>query len=384
MEVDVNSVADFLRRAAERNGFHRDRYEEKRIPTDFTNVCILPFFGDLRSMTILSSYILHRYREESRGSKYFIVASWPGFQGLFPYVDEYWSLTDESIIKRFYDHSEGMRNSSDLNVSYMRNMNEFFRDVIDAVEIQKYYRNGFTNYFFDKFQDTKRFLPFIPSSSIIGKDFNRNLMTKPGYKVFLHPSVYCRFWHNGISDHMKVKKEFYIDLVNFLFGKDVTCVLWHNAFSYDLADSLEEKCVFLREQDVTKALSAMRACGCVLDTFNGLSRLSLLARTPFLSLDERSRFSGTKEFEIDHLSGNQIPYQYIFSFSTIITDGDAGLWKSDIFPSIYRKLDEFLPNLNRDEWPSTAENIENLPYEDFVQPQKKKKLGTRFIKVAKE
>ena len=71
----MNSVADFLKRSAERNGFNRDRYEEKRIPTDFTNVCILPFFGDLRSLTILSSYILHRYREEYRGSKYFIVAS---------------------------------------------------------------------------------------------------------------------------------------------------------------------------------------------------------------------------------------------------------------------------------------------------------------------
>ena len=183
----MNSVADFLKRSAERNGFNRDRYEEKRIPTDFTNVCILPFFGDLRSLTILSSYILHRYREEYRGSKYFIVASWPGFQGLFPYADEYWSLTDDSIMKKFYENSEGMKNRSDISLSYTRNINEFFRDVIDVSEMQKYYRNGFTNFFFEKFNNVKRFLPFVPSASIIGRDFNKLLMTKSGYKVFIHP-----------------------------------------------------------------------------------------------------------------------------------------------------------------------------------------------------
>ena len=184
------SVVDFLKRAADRNGFIRDRYEEKKIPTDFTGISVLPFFGDLRNLTVLSSYLLHRYRNEVRGSKYFIVASWPGFQGLFPYADEYWSLNDDSIIRKFYERSEGMRNKSDFSSTFIRNFNEFFRDVIDANELQKYYKNGFTNQYFEKFTDTKRFLPFIPSSTIIGRDFNKFLMTKSGYKVFIHPSIY--------------------------------------------------------------------------------------------------------------------------------------------------------------------------------------------------
>ena len=115
------SVVDFLKRAADRNGFIRDRYEEKKIPTDFTGISVLPFFGDLRNLTVLSSYLLHRYRNEVRGSKYFIVASWPGFQGLFPYADEYWSLNDDSIIRKFYERSEGMRNKSDFSSTFIRN-----------------------------------------------------------------------------------------------------------------------------------------------------------------------------------------------------------------------------------------------------------------------
>jgi hypothetical protein len=48
------------------------------------------------------------------------------------------------------------------------------------------------------------------------------------------------------------------------------------------------------------------------------------------------------------------------------------------------KLDLFLPELNRDNWPSTAESYQMTPYEEYVQPQKKKKIGTRFIKVIKD
>lgn len=380
----MNSVAEFLGRSSDRNGFRRDRYEEKRIPTDFSNVCVMPFFGDMRSISVVSSYLIQRYREESRGSKYFVFASWPGFQGLFPYVDEYWSLTDESILKKFYERSEGVRNKSDLNTSYIRNLNEFFRDVIDHNEIQKYYNNGFTNYFFNRFNDTKRFLPFVPSSTIIGKDFNKNLITKAGYKVFLHPSIFCKFWHNGISDNLKAKREFYIELVKFLANRNITCVLWNNFLSYDLSEELDGIAIILREPDVVKALAAMRSCNCVLDLFSGVSRFAYQARSPFLCFDERSRYSGTKEHEIDSLSSCNVPHEYIFSFSTIITDGDVGLWKSDIFQNLAKRLEEFVPSLNRDELPSTAESTELVPYQENVFTQKKKKMGTRFIKVPRE
>lgn len=384
MEVVVNSVAEFLKRASDRNGFNRDYFEERKIPTDFTNVCIMPFFGDLRSVSIMSSYLLHRVRQEVRGSKYFILASWPGLAGLFPYVDEYWSLNDDSIIKKFYEYSEGLRNRSDLNTIYIRNMNEFFRDVMDGGELQKYYRNGFLNNFFEKFTNTKRYLPFIPSSTIIGKDFNKNMALKSGYKIFIHPTLYSKVWQNGISENVRSSKEFYIELCKFLSDSNMTPVVWQNFLSHDIAEEVKDFSIILRESDIVKALSAMRSCSCVLDTFNGISRLALIGRCPFMCLDERSRYAGTREYEIDDLSGQNIPRHYIFSFSTILTEGDISIWSRDTFPTIKNKLDEFVPELNRDDWPSTVESNENVPYEKFVLPQKKKKIGTRFIRVPKE
>lgn len=377
-------VADFLKRAADRNGFRRDRFDEGQIPTDFANVCIVPCFSDSRSMVILSSLLLNRYRTENKGSKYFVVASWPGYQGLFPYADEYWSLTDEAVLKRFYEGSEALRNKTDLAVVYNRNLNEFFRDVVDINDIQKLYRYGLTNHFFERYREIKRFIPFVPSASILGRDFNRELAVRSGYKVFLHPSIYIKFWHHGISENVRANVDFYVKFVEAMVERNITPVIWQNFNSYDISSQVGDKAIFFREPDVIRALAAMRATGCVLDIFNGLSRYALLARTPFLSMDERVRYNGTKESEIDDLLGVGIPKQYIFSFSTLLTTGTPFHWRLDAFPSICNRLDKFLPELNRDEWPPTAEQNDIVSYDKLVRVHKQKKLGTRFIKVIQD
>lgn len=380
----MTAVADFLKRAADRNGFRRDRFVEDNIPTDFSNVCIVPVFSDIRSMVVLSSFLLNRYRVENKGSKYFVVASWPGYQGLFPYADEYWSMTDEAVLKRFYEGSEGLRNRSDLAVVYARNLHEFFRDVVDINDIGKLYRYGLTNHFFDKYKDTRRFLPFVPSASILGRDFNRELATRSGYKVFLHPSLYVKFWHHGMSENVRANRDFYIQLIDAMVERNITPVVWQNFNSYEVAGDVGDKAIYFREPDVIKALAAMRSTGCVLDVFNGLSRYAMLARVPFLCMDERTRYNATKENELDGLLGSQIPKQYIFSFSTLLTTGTPLHWATDAFPSICNRLDKFLPELNRDEWPSTAESNEIVSYDKLVRVHKPKKLGTRFIRVVQD
>lgn len=384
MEEQVSSVVEFLKKAADRNGFIRERFEEKKIPTDHSNLLIMPFFGDIRSMCVMSSLLLQRYRQESKASKYFILASWPGFQGLFPYVDEYWAITDEAHFKKFYEQSEGLRNKSDLSTIYFRNLNEFFRDVVDYREINPFYNNGFTNNFFDQFSTTKRFFPFIPSANILGKDFNRDMATKAGYKIFLHPSIFAKQWINGKSQNIVCKKEFWTNLVQKLLDNNYMPVIWQNYLSYDISQDFSSKCLFINESDIVRVLSAMRASGCVLDVFNNLSRLSILARCPYLCVDERSRYQGVKEYEIDSLCGNNVPKEYIFTFSTIISEGNPMNWNGDIFPSILHKLENFLPELNRDTWLSTGESTEVVPYKKFVQIKKRKKLGTRLLKIIRD
>lgn len=379
-----SSVADFLKRSADRNGFVRERFDESKIPTDHSGLVLMPFFGDARSMMVLSSLILHRYRQEVKNSKYFILASWPGYQGIFPYVDEYWSISDQSQMKRFYEQAEGFRNKSDLSTIYTRNLNEFFRDVVDSKDLEVYYKNGFTNDFFKRFLNTKRFLPFVPSSTVLGRDFNKDFSTKAGYKVFIQPSIFAKQWHNGRSKNIRTKQEFWTELTQKLLDNGYTPVIWQNNLSYDLSQEFKDKCVYVNETDVVRAMSVMRASSCVLDVFNNLSRFAIMARCPYLCVDERSRNVGTKEYEIDDICGLNVPREYIFTFSTIISDGSPHSWSQDIFPSILKRLDKFLPELNRDEWPSTAELIESAPYADFVKKPKAFKIGTRLLKITRD
>lgn len=377
----MNSVAEFLKRSADRNGFTRDRFDERKLPSDFTNVCILPFFGDYRTLMVSSAFLMHRFRSEIKGSKYFIIASWPGMQGLFPYVDEYWSFNDQAHIVSFYEEAVNFNNKSDLSTIYKRNLNEFFRDVISVDEFQNVYNHGFTNYFFDRFIDTKRFVPFVPSSAILGKDFNRDLTTKAGYKILIHPSVFYKQWNQGRPKNVRVNKDFWIELCKFLLANNCYPVVWQNSLSYDISPELEGQCLFLKENDIIRVLAAMRATGYVLDVFNNISRFALLARCPFLAVDERSRYQNLKEYEIDDLC-SPVYSNYIFTFSTLL-NGNVRSWNQDLFPSILKRLDKSIPTLDRDGWPTTAESMDVVKYKQFVRKITPKKLGAHFIKVPK-
>lgn len=380
----MNSVADFLKRASERNGFSRDRFEERLIPNDFSNLCILPFFGDFRSTFILSSFLLSRYRKESKSSKYFILASWPGLQNLFPYVDEYWSLNDFSQVKKFYEGSSGFLNKTDLNTIFLRNINEFFRDVIDSKELNLFYENGFTSKFFSKFKKIERFLPFVASAAVLNKDFVKSLSTYSGYKVFINPCTFFVRWNNGRLQSNYLSKNFWEELINYLLDKNCTPVVWQNYLSYSFQDNdyFKDKCIFFIENDFSKVLAAMRSTGFTLDVFGYLSYFSLMARCPYLSVDDRSRYNSQKDYEIEDLFPI-IKKDHIFTFSTILINENPSNWKSNLFKIISSKIEKFLPEINRDLLPSTGESFELVSY-DKVRSLKLTKLGTKFIQIPKE
>lgn len=381
----MSQTIEFLKRASEKNGFIRERYEERKIPTEISQLTILPFFGDLESCFILSSLLLRRYREEIKGSKYFILLSWPGLAGLFPYVDEYWSIADKGGVKSLYQQSEGFLNNSSSATLYLRSLNEHFRDVVDHREFQKYYSNGLTNDFFEKYKNIKVSLPMVPSTALLGKDFNRDLMVKGGYKVFIAPSNNFRTWQMGKTRNISIGKDFWLSLVKRLVRQKMTPVIWKNCFGYDISSDLgdlTDKCVVLAEDDISKVMAAMRATGMVLDIFSGISRLAIAARCPYFSVEERSRFINEKVYEIDDLCSGKLPKKYSFSFASIVKNGEDHFWDNNLFNGIFNNLDSFIPELNREDWPTTGESYEVVSHH-AVRQFKLKTMGTKFIKVEK-
>lgn len=378
----MSSVSDFLKRASQRNGYERERYKESNIPTDFNDVCIFPFFGDYRSSFLLSSFLLHKYKNLYASSKYFIMCGWPGFASIFPYVDEYWGFNDYAQLSKVYEKSDGFYNTSDIATIYTRNLHEFFRNVIDIKDVCNLYNQGFKKEFTCKSIET--FLPFVPSSSILGKEFTKDVNQSAGFKVLFSPTLYCKQWHNGKSRNFKTNKDFWIELGIKLKKNNFTPIVWQNSLTHDISADLLDNCVFINDKDISKVLAAMRMSGCVLDIFNGLSRYALIARTPFLAVDERSRYNNLKEYECDSLIGDNIPKQYIFTFSTIINNGNVHSWSNDIFPNIVNRLNQFLPEVDRDLLPTTSESWKNVSYKEKVEIKEVIKLGRKLFKINRD
>jgi len=86
---------------------------------------------------------------------------------------------------------------------------------------------------------------------------------------------------------------------------------------------------------------------------------------------------------LDDLCGNGLPKRYIFTFPTIIESGNEQTWKINLFDGIVRKLNDFIPVLDINTLPTTAESTVELPY-DTVKRRKKVRMGTKFIKVPRE
>lgn len=359
--IDVNGL---IVKAVNKTGFHRDFYNKDNVPTDPSNVMVITFFGDLRSLFVLSTLLLHRYKEQDKPSKYIILCSWPGFSSLFPYIDEYWSIQSDTHVKKLYSTANGFINNNELLGQYYRNLNQyFFEDVMDANYFHAYYDKGLTNLFWSKYREVKRFFPGIPSAAVMGKEFNKNFMEKGGIKVFVYP-------------FQQISREFWVTLINRLLSENFTPVICKSFLTHDLSQEFSKSCIYFSEVDIGKVLSIMRLTGCVIDIFSGISRLALLARAPFIAVNERAKYVSYKEYELDDLCGINIPRKYIFSFLTNIVDSET--WDFDILNPLIGRLKDFLPD--RDKLPSTGQSLDTISY-DVVREKKLKRIGTRLLKL---
>jgi hypothetical protein len=130
-----------------------------------------------------------------------------------------------------------------------------------------------------------------------------------------------------------------------------------------------------------KVLSAIRTTGCVLDIFNGISRLAKVARVPSLVMEERNKYFYTKEYELDDFTKNdKIPNFFVYTFMSSLISGTKNYWKNEIFLYIKNNLLNLVPYSDRESWPTTEEVEINVDC-SLIRKTKNKKLGSRFVKI---
>lgn len=374
-------VSDYIKRAAQRSGYRREFFLEKNMPTQPSNVVAIPFYGDLRSITLLSSFVLKSYKDVFK-DKYLILCSWPGMRSLFPYVDEYWSIDDESVTKTLATEANNMYNGTNLAADLTRGLVEVL-EVLTAKDLKTFYDNGFTKKYWDSFGKIKRFLPEVPSASMISNEFKIQMERKQGQKIIVYPATKMRTRQQGKTIHLPVQKEFWASLIERVIEEGYVPVVYQNWFTYDMSRDFADRCIYLVPRNVSDVLAAFRYVGCVLDVHAGISRLAALARCPFVSVMERQSFVEDKDYEIDDLCCDGLPKQYIFSFATQLMVGGPSEWKVSVLDNIAVRLKEFLPTLRGASLPSTNESYDEVPYER-VRQRKAKRLGAAFINSSKQ
>ena len=376
----MSEMNEFLKRAANKAGYARVRYVEKDIPADPSQITVMHHFGDMRSTFVLSSLLLRRYREEMKGSKYFILCSWPGQECLFPYVNEYWSIKDEPQMKDLYYRAKGFDNDQDALKKYIWDLNWFFEDVTDYRAIRPYYEDGITQQFFDRFRHVKSYLPPVLSAAVFGEELSATFLDRSAKKVFVYPTTRFYVWRRHRLETMRCPKEFWVCLVKRLLDEGYLPIIGNDYLTYGLSGDLPEKCVQVSVTDMSRMLAVMRHSNCVLDMFFGNSRLALAARAPFVACDERQRFFEAKEYEVDDLcSDHKMPRKYVFSFPRYVLDGGEEVWKFSLIDSAIPKIKEIVDGTDRNLLPSTSESYTITPYE-HVRKLRLKKLGTKFIR----
>jgi hypothetical protein len=376
----MNHVGEFLTRAAKTMGFRRDAYVEKNMPNVTSNLMVVPFFGDMRSTIILSMFVLKPLRELYR-EKYLIVVSWPGYEALFPYADEFWTLDDQGVVKILATGADNFSNSADLSTDLTRRLIEHFSHVVRYSDIKQYYFNGFQKKYWDDFGGIKRFFPEVASASLIDDSFRTQVVSRPGDKVVIYPVKRVRSWQKDKIEYLKAPQQFWVCLVEQILSAGIMPMVYQDVFTYDLSRDFTDRCLYMVPSKIQGSICAMRYVGCVLDMFSGISRLAVAARTPFVCIDERMRYMNHGEYEIDDLTCEGLPKNYMFSFGGLPLVGGPEEWKVNVINGAIAKLKAVLP-VDTSNLPPTKESYEPVSY-DKVRTRKSKRLGVHFIKSSK-
>jgi len=366
---------DYLKRAADRCGFVRDFYNESNLPTHRQNIVVLPFFGDIRALCILSYILMPRYKELNK-HQYVIICSWKGYKHLFPYVDEYWSFKDNSNARALASKVDDFYNASDADVTIRRNLSDFFENVLTfGRDLRIYYDNGISSLYWKTFENVKVFSPSVLSKT---ESFNKKLENN----IVISPSKTIRSWQNGRVIRMPLQREFWLELVNYLLDNHMQLFSYQNEFTYDLSRELGDKCNYIVSDDIAVVLSALHEMDCAIDVFDGFSKLAIGARCPFVALNERRIFLETKEYEIDDLCAMS-PRQYIFAFSgQALTGSGKDDWTVNLFDLILHRIHLIKSSIDINKLPSTMEIYKEVSY-DQVLDRKISKRNADFLGKAK-
>lgn len=364
----MRETITILNDAAQYCGLSRIRFNNANVPRDPAEITAVFLPADFRSLSLASS-LLKVVRSQS---KYAVLCSWPGYQSLFPYFDEYWEINPE-LSKTLFCKSSGFATADSKMDKICRGLHYFFSNVINGDDVTDYYRNGFTN----KFGQSKLYLPAVPSGQMLGKEILRSICLNKS--VYLRPSTHLFEWKNNAHIQEPVNRLFWSSLIRYLLNTGFKPIVGHGLGCYDMSGEFTNDCIFLGTSSVDSTMAAMQTAGRVVDFFGGVARLAVLARAPFVAFDEYSRYSQSGDQNLDGTLLKELIKKYIFLSPTIIRHGEPFRWEEGVFAPLIDNLEDISITTTTAKTISTAESEEIIHLS--VGPSVKSiRTGMRIIK----
>ena len=377
----MTQISDYIERAAKRTGFKRHRYLEKNMPTQSSNIVTIPLFADMRSTFDLSLFLLNHYKK-CNPDKYVILCSWPGWSDLFPFVDEYWTIDDESLLKKLALEAGNVYNYSNLATELGRSLTEVL-NIITVSDIKKLFYNGFTAEYKNSLGGSTRFLPELSSFNRVPGNIKTQVEKNLGKMVVIHPVYKVRSWQNGKVSYLNLNRDFWHALTKHLIVHDLIPVVYQDWFTYDLSKDFNDQCIYLTSKNISEILTVIRQVGCVLDVHSGASRLALAARVPYLSVTERAVFVNDKDSELEYFGNDGIKRSYIYSFATMLMYGNEDDWKLSLMDHIIIKLRQLISEIDFNKLPTTQQSFSTISTEK-IHERKQRRTGAIFLNKSKQ
>jgi len=313
------TVNDFLSRAAARCGFVRESYLEKLTPSAYDKISIIPFFGDLLGELVFPTLLFRRLLESELSDRYVIVVTHPGRSFLYPEANEVWGVSGDEVYDDLFSGADGLKANTARSNYFYQALNRFFPRVHDMGVISNWYNRGLTGKYLDSFGKIVVDWPPVVGSK---PEVLRQIGERAGTKVFMAASKKIHLVDRGGRDtKIFAPKAFYVFLAKSLIDAGFHPVFWNGPDCYDVSGDLPGRVGIITDRSLSGAVAAARSCGFVLNTFNDIFSVGILARVPYLMVEERKRYFALNLFEIEDIMETSSPKPY-FSFAGSIPENN--------------------------------------------------------------
>lgn len=321
----VNEINDLLDNAASKCGFAREKFSQRAVPTEFQKIHVIVSYGEFDHIFVFNNLILPYLRSKTQyKDKYIIFVTWSGFSNLISNVDEVWALKNQEMNERLYEKAEGHKNYSDAYTIIIRNLNEYFRNVIKVENFQNMFNHGH-NFSFHK-EDMNITINKNPSGNInylnksVLEDINKLDETK---RHFIIPFKYVRILINGKINYYKLTSNFWQNIIGRMTKKGFPVVLLKNCFTHDLSSyfvDCKEVCM-IHENNWNNVIGYIKQTNMFIDFFGGLSCFAQYGDCPNITLVDRSFYNQMNLYQIeDIISANKNVNKKHYSFFQFFAD----------------------------------------------------------------